>query len=92
MFQTRFALRATVSICILTSFRCGLMIYDLCTQNRTSSLRITVGMSKPDVIAVMGPDGVLGITQPSLAETYRTSTGGVVDIWYYLINAQASDE
>jgi len=87
-----FLVPAIMSFALVTA-GCGVAIhYGLAKKNMANLDRLSAGMTKQEVSNIMGTEGVAGAKNPNRRELFKTSSGTIVEVLYYLTHQFGSEE
>ena len=68
---------------LFISLGCGSSIEQLRTKNRENLLRLSLGMTKFDVLQIMGTATVESVNNPYRVETPKGKTGELYEVLFY---------
>ena len=91
MMGQEFSMKAvSLSLILLLLGGCASSIEQMRTKNRENLLRLSLGMSKFDVLQVMGTETVKGVNNPYRVETPKGQNGELYEVIFY--NTETKDK
>jgi hypothetical protein len=72
-----------ILLLVLMVWGCGSSLEQLRTRNRENLLRLSLGMSKFDVLQIMGTETVESVNNPYRVETPKGKDGELYEVLFY---------